>query len=80
MLVNDRAPVAAETPSRPLTIDTVEASSVPRRMSVISRDWLRVVVPSLVAPSSAPKSKRGPPPRCPGSLCAPVTVRSVPTP
>ena len=74
------APAAPATPSVPSTVPTTAASRVPRRMSVMSRDWLSVVEPSAFSvPPSSPNSKEGRPPS-PGSACAPVTVRSVPTP
>ncbi len=82
VLVRLRAPDAAATPSIAVTVSSVEASSVPRRKSVVSRDWLRVVMPSSdVLPPSSSKSNCGrAPPSAPGSVWAPVTVRSVPTP
>ena len=86
MFVRLSAPVAAATPSTAAASATVDAARVLRRKSVTSRDWLRVVVPSVeVCPPLSPKWNRPPPsprppPPWPGPACAPVTVRSVPTP
>jgi hypothetical protein len=74
------APDAAATESIDETVSRVEASSVPRERSAIRRDWLSVVVPSVLSPAPSSNSNCGPPPSSPGCACAPVTVRSVPTP
>jgi hypothetical protein len=65
-LVRLSAAVAFDTPSTPSTVSSVPASSVERPISVVSVDWLSVVLPSLsVLPPSSPKSKEGPPSRPP---------------
>ena len=84
VLLSDRVAAAAETLSMPLTVSSAAASKAVVPRSTESLDWLTVVVPSVVAPSSAPKSKfAGPPaPASPsaGAVGVWLTVMSVPTP
>jgi hypothetical protein len=62
--VSDRVAAAASTLATSVIVPSAVASKVEVPRAASSRDWLTVVVPSLVDPSPEPKSKfwPGPPP------------------